>query len=306
MARLKMIGDLSITGTVWLLVRSRVTRRSAFSLLGTVIRDFFFPQFESKLKPSKRPVVRVDHPLDDCIGFNPRHVNTYLTFVHLWLRALLFFYRLYGKAALEDIRDFVRGIEKLYYEAGLVYKKCQSTTNRPLYRKNLRFMVIHTLDPHLHCVPSLHVLIVLFTWARMRDILERHTVPDNEKAVEIKNEAIGYLYGQAVAITESILFVKQHSVNCIPAALYALLYLCDTIGPKECREFINALFHGEHPTLTRKEELIGHMHALFDGFLACDGKMFRDVLLDFLHGYGSSGNTAGIKDNIQGKEDSYV
>ena len=53
--------------------------------------------------------------------------------------------------------DFVYEIGLLYEYAGRVYSKCQSTTNRPGVIADFNFIVIHLFDPHLHCVPSLHV-----------------------------------------------------------------------------------------------------------------------------------------------------
>jgi hypothetical protein len=50
----------------------------------------------------------------------------------------------------------------------------------------------------------------------------------------------------AIAITEAVLFVKQHSVNCISAAMYAMTCF-DPAGfpPEEAGRFAEALFSGQ-------------------------------------------------------------
>jgi hypothetical protein len=47
----------------------------------------------------------------------------------------------------------------------------------------------------------------------------------------------------ALAITHAILFVKQHSVNCIAAALYAMTrFSGELFPPEEAESFVNLLF----------------------------------------------------------------
>jgi hypothetical protein len=51
------------------------------------------------------------------------------------------------------------------------------------------------------------------------------------------------LYDGAVEITETVLYVKQHSVNCIPAALYMCLFvLQDQFSIPDSVRFIESLF----------------------------------------------------------------
>jgi hypothetical protein len=51
-----------------------------------------------------------------------------------------------------------------------------------------------------------------------------------------------FVYRQAVEITESILFMKQHSVNCIPAALFFMSRLRPDFAEDEALTFIDNLF----------------------------------------------------------------
>jgi hypothetical protein len=51
----------------------------------------------------------------------------------------------------------------------------------------------------------------------------------------------------ALAITQAILFVKQHSVNCVAAAMYAMTcFDRDLFPPEEAEAFTNLLF-GDPP-----------------------------------------------------------
>jgi hypothetical protein len=112
--------------------------------------------------------------------------------------------------------DFIDSVGALYVAAAEVYSRHLSTTTRPRYFGNIGCIVIQLFDPHLLCVPSLHVMVCVHTWIKARYLLEKHGIAETEKAY------IEKLFRRAVLITESILYMKQHSVNCIPAALYAM------------------------------------------------------------------------------------
>ena len=62
------------------------------------------------------------------------------------------------------MRDFIYTMGDLYAFAAEVYKRNMSTTKRPFYIARPRFFVIHMLDPHLMCIPSLHVMVVIHTY----------------------------------------------------------------------------------------------------------------------------------------------
>ena len=83
------------------IVRFIVPRRrllvAGLRLVKTTLDVFFFPQFVSIWFPSHRPLVTVKHPLDDTVPFDPDAVQTYLGFIHLWLRTVVCLYRLLGK-----------------------------------------------------------------------------------------------------------------------------------------------------------------------------------------------------------------
>jgi hypothetical protein len=54
--------------------------------------------------------------------------------------------------------------------------------------------------------------------------------------------ALAYLRQEAVRITESILFVKQHSVNCIGASMFYLSLAFPEFGREAMAEFVESLF----------------------------------------------------------------
>ena len=271
--------DIKSINTVkmfWTALTHKTTFTATWGLLFSGMTEFFIPQFQTALRLSKIPVVSVDHPLDETIPFRPDWVHIYLHFYPLCIKCLYFLYKEFGKKALTIIRDFMNEIADIYYEAGKIYRQRQSTTNRPRYLKTAKFRLIHLVDPHLHCVPSLHVLLVVFNYVRMSQIIGRLSEEGSDY-----QEQLSYIYSQAVAVTDSILFVKQHSVNCIPAALYAMSSLHPEYTMHEATSFIDDLVLDE--TLAARDEIREFIHTQYRAFMASDAEMcYREVLLDFL------------------------
>jgi len=179
-----------------------------------ILTRFFLFQFRSALFP-RIPVSLVEHSLDDRIPFNPGFIRIYLDFVAFWVRIAGFLSIGHGKQGKNMAVDFVMSITKLYTYAFQIYQKNLSTTNRPNYKKNLRFLLIHLVDPHLMCIPSLHVMLVVHSYTAFRHYL-RNIEEENT------NDLAEKVFRGAITITEAVLYVKQHSVNCIAAALYAM------------------------------------------------------------------------------------
>jgi hypothetical protein len=125
----------------------------------------------------------------------------------------------------------------LYAFASEVYRKNFSTTKRPFYIAHPRFFLIHLLDPHLMCIPSLHVMAAIHTYTQFEAIAKSLGEEENlkEQATEMRQGAL--------AISQAVLFVKQHSVNCIPAALYAMTcFSPELFPPEEAEAFTQMLF----------------------------------------------------------------
>ena len=217
--------------------------RPAFcKCLPSIIYNFFLSQFRSAIFAGRIPVTSVDHSLDEKIPFVPSWVAIYIDFAQFWIRMISFFCRRYGRRAYIPIRDFIISMGDLYAYAAQVYRKNLSTTKRPFYIARPRFFMIHLLDPHLMCVPSLHVMVVIHTYIQFAAIAGQ--LGEEEKL----KDQIEEMKQGALAISQAILFVKQHSVNCIPAALYAMTNYCPkSFPPEEAEAFTNLLFSPAPP-----------------------------------------------------------
>jgi hypothetical protein len=90
----------------------------------------------------------------------------------------------------------------------------------------------------------------------------------------------------ALAITEAVLYVKQHSVNCISAAMYAMSRFDSGLFPQaEAERFASEIFiKGESLSKEDGDEIRGYILALYRRFLD-EGERSEDwkkPLLDFL------------------------
>ncbi len=132
---------------------------------------------------------------------------------------------------------YLRLIRQCYAEAADVYRASMTTTRRPRHYRG-RFLAIHLFDPHLLCVPSLHVMICVLTYTfYRRAFAELGVKPAEAQALDAE------LFDGAVAITESVLYIKQHSVNCLPAAFYAMTRITPAdVTPAEIDRFVAHLF----------------------------------------------------------------
>jgi hypothetical protein len=234
-------------------------RGEALTCIASIFRNFFFLQYKAVLFPGRVPIASVDHPLDAKVPFIPRWVDVYLDFVAFWIRILGFLLNRYGRRALAPVREFLESMTRLYRFSAEVYAKSMSTTRRPYYIARPRFFLIHLMDPHLMCIPSLHVMVMILSYTRFRRILRGFGA---EESLQAQIDAIN---DGATLITEAILYVKQHSVNCVSAAMYAMSRFDPALfPPQEAEAFVSRLF-AERRTLP--------------GISAEDGKIIRDHIL---------------------------
>jgi hypothetical protein len=209
--------------------------RATFACVGTILNKFFILQAVAAKNRAKYPVSGVDHPLDDEIPFNPKWVDIYMDFTPCWVRAQASVLQLCGKRAVPLVKDFIDGIIGLYYSAAEVYTQNMSTTKRPRYLRCAKFRMIHLTDPHLMCIPSLHIIVVVYTYLKLREMVSHLGIDDVFPS--------DLLYKRVIAISESILYVKQHSVNCIPASMYAMSRLFPALFPPDAaRRYLNDFF----------------------------------------------------------------
>ena len=259
---------------------NRRLRAAAFQIIRVVLNHFFIPQFRRRRGVLSTPIVHVDHPLDEHVPYKPEHRRIYMSFIMLWISTLGYLYRSYGKKAEADIFLFFRLLEQTYLEAGWIYRRIMTTTRRPEPRLlDMKLKMVHALDPHLHCVPSLHVMVVCITWLYLDRLSEKPGRPDLRS---LRNT----VYRHSLMITESILFMKQHSVNCIPAGLYAVTGVMTELTDEKAKGFIDSLFTELEPELPKREELRLYMKDQYRGLLACgresDGGDYKLVLLDYI------------------------
>ena len=236
-----------------------------FRFLRTVVRDFFWLQFSVKWRFKTIPVLDVSHPLDELIPFTPDKVKIYLNFTNFWIRPMTFLFRRLGvKKALPYCIEYLSLIETAYANAAKVYRFCMTTTQRPDYKTDAAFKMIHAFDPHLLCVPSLHVAIVILSSVYYADVFKNDDFTEEERKTYTAELREG-----ARRIIESVLYVKQHSVNCIPAAMYMMLYvLKNRFTISAGIDIINSLF-ADDETLSDsdKKKISAHIHFMFERLL---------------------------------------
>ena len=218
-------------------------RPAAIRCIISIFYNFFFRQYRAAWLPGRAPVSRVDHPLDLKIPFVPSWITIYLDFIAFWIRMLSFLLRTYRRKSYTAVSEFLTAIGELYRFAAETYQKNFSTTNRPFYIARPRFFLIHLVDPHLMCIPSLHVMVVILTYTRFAAAL-RSLGEDERRSAWVDEMKQG-----ALAITHAILFVKQHSVNCIAASLYAMTCFDGKLFPPEEAEAFTALLFNDPPPL---------------------------------------------------------
>jgi hypothetical protein len=244
MVKMRFTGSVYDESAAYVFVKtmcSPALRPATIRCIKSIFYNFFFRQYKAAWLPGRVPVSNVDHSLDQKIPFVPAWVTIYLDFVTFWIRMLSFLLRSYGRGAFAAVREFISSMGALYAFAAEAYQKNFSTTNRPFYIARPRFLVIHMFDPHLMCIPSLHVMVVIRTYTKFAAILRSLNEADHCSAQidEVKQGAL--------AITQAILFVKQHSVNCVSAALYAMTCFDGELFPPEEAEAFTSLLFGEAP-----------------------------------------------------------
>jgi hypothetical protein len=259
-------------------------RGPALKCIASIFRNFFFLQYKAVLFPGRIPVTSVDHPLDAKVPFIPRWVDIYLDFVTFWIRILGFLLDRYARRALAPVREFLDSMNRLYQFSAEVYARNMSTTRRPYYIARPRFFLIHLTDPHLMCIPSLHVMVMILSYTRFRRILGNF---GDEQSLEARIDEIN---AGAALITEAILYVKQHSVNCVSAAMYAMSRFDPPLFPRsEAEVFVSRLFapHGTLPGISAADgaPIRNHIIALYRRFMdesPAPGQPWEGPLLRFL------------------------
>lgn len=232
--------------------------------LHAVTKDFFRLQFLRKFKLVRIPILNVETPLDKKVPFAPQCIDDYLGFVNFWIRPLAMLIKiLRQKKAAPYLAEFFSLLKKSYKSAAQIYRFCMTTTNRPLYKKRTSFVVMRALDPHYMCVPSLHIAIVSLCYVFFRDILQKENFSDEQRELWTRE-----IYEGAIKIAETVLYVKQHSVNCIPAALYMMTKIVPkTFSENDAQKFLGDMFATRSDiSKDAREEIVNYMKTIFARF----------------------------------------
>ena len=253
---------------------------SVMRLIRLIISDFFAPQFQTIFSGKNRHIVRVDGELDREIPFVESKIYDYLSFTTHWISSLSWVLEEFGPSANSDIRHFIRDLANLHAKSAEIYKKVQSTTSRPRVPLNPRYWVLYFTDPHIHCVPSLHVSEMALTYIRMKSIIEKFNGPLKTYAATLEG-----FFRKEIAIIESVLYTKQHSLNCIAAGLFFLAAVYPEFGKDDAKQFIDALFRESNGRIENPEKIRGYIGNHFDEFMRRhrNGDDYRRILIDFLY-----------------------
>lgn len=279
---LKSFNPLVTYATVLFSPRSVITN---FKCFGTILNDFFFLQFFEKFHFLHIPIIHVDHPLDNEIPFTPEKVTVYLDFINFWVRPLAMLSQKFGAwHAGKLAKKWMSNFRRLYKLSAQVYRFRLTTTDRPNYKGMLEFRQIHALDPHYMCVPSLHVATVFLVYGFYRKLFSEENFTETEKAQWTQE-----LYKGALEIIETVLYVKQHSVNCIPAALYMVVKnYSEYVTADDARAFINDMFASpEGFSAEAAAQIREHIRTTFEQYLVDGAKAenWYDPIREFLINY---------------------
>ena len=277
---------------IWLALATPRFLRPALKVAFAALRQFFLPQFQTAIFHT-RPVVYVDHRIDRAIPFQPSIVSLYMSFIPLWMNAVYCLNRRYGRAADAHLIAFLEGIAQLYDEAGSVYLRCHSTTVRPKRLPNLSCAMIQVLDPHLNCIPSLHVTIVFGAWMLAREVVSAMGAPTGDAMGSPTGDAmaeawLASLYNHAQRIAETTMLMKQHSVNCVGASLWYLHARYPArFSESHCAAIIDGLFTLEGREVAVKEEARARIREVFALLKqdAAGGGHWRGPILRFIESY---------------------
>lgn len=239
------------------------TASYAWKYIFTILKDFFILQFLQKFHITKRRVINVDTDIDDKIPFVPQRIFAYLSLVSFFVKPMDMLKRQLGlKKASSYLCLFLKFLTNIYQDASSIYRYSMTTTARPRYFKTHKFRTIHFFDPHLLCVPSIHVAISAGILAWFRQFFKVGLFTEEESKLYLEE-----INNQAVAIVESVLFVKQHSVNCVPLALYMLTATMSKsfFAPEDAISFIDSLFvNSKEITEETRKEIIDHFYYMYD------------------------------------------
>lgn len=226
--------------------------------------EYVLQQYLRKWHLLPRNVKHVDHELDEKVPFKTEKLGIYMSFISYWIKPLVMCFERFGFFNGSKLAgEYLRYLNMTYIQANRMYNYSFTTTYRPK-TTDKKILRMRGADPHYLCVPSLHIAIINLTYAFYRKIFERENFTEEEKT-----KWLDELYTANVAIGESVLYVKQHSVNCIPAALYMLtkiipeMYTSDDVVKYVKDMFVTSDDISEEDKVLIRE----HIEYIFERFL---------------------------------------
>ncbi len=220
---------------------------------------FFLPQYLQVIHLKHIPVKHVDHKFDELIPYKTEFIQVYLQFVKYWIRPLVMLTERFGwwnGAKLGS--EYMNYLYHSYCYAWEIYRKTFTTTYRPHEKENKVLRRTQNADPHFMCVPSLHISVCALTISFYRMLFKRENFSSEE--AEYWNRQI---YDLGKEIAESVLYLKQHSVNCIPSALYMISKKFPELFPPEMAvELIND-FLTEKDDISEENKKLIREHIIF-------------------------------------------
>ncbi|WP_318743108.1 hypothetical protein [Treponema sp.] len=255
-----------------------------FRFLGIVLHKFFFLQYFEKIHIYKIPVKSVDHELDTKVPFREELTMLYLDFINYWIRPLSMMIKKFGHRKGVGLSvEYLNRIVTTYNEAYKVYSRNLTTTVRPKPQTKA-VKNIQRVDPHYCCVPSLHIAIIVLTISFYKMLLNREDFSEDER----KNW-YDEIYSHGIKISESVLYMKQHSVNCIPAAIFMMTVTFPDIMNRELAEkMICDLFKNEDDVAEEnKNEIRRYIQNFYNRMMdeCAIPEQWSQVVLDWLRTY---------------------
>lgn len=251
----------------------------------TVINKFFLIQYLRKIKIIKTPIKNVDHELDTKIPFIPEQIGIYLDFINFWIRPISMIIKRFGMIQGVKIEiEFLRYIRFTYLEAFSIYKVNMTTTNRPKCATNKAARRMQKADPHYLCVPSLHIAVICLTYSFYATIFERENFTTEEK-----ERWLPELADHGIKIAESVLYMKQHSVNCIPAAIHMMTNIIpELFTVNTALKSIERLFKDSKDISEEdKKKIRDHITFTYEKFflVAASTKNWRESIFQWMKDY---------------------
>ncbi|MEO7423859.1 MAG: hypothetical protein ABI036_01655 [Fibrobacteria bacterium] len=287
-------------------------RRAFLRLLKTIFSTYLRPQYFQGRAHAKVPL---EMDLDACVPFDLTWLACYVGFVRLWQGSLGWLHRTFGDRALPEMEAFLAGMESLFLAAREVFAVTDSTVSSrpgpwpPGCRPSLDWLMIQQADRNSFCFPSLHVMIARYTAIRIGAAIDLLQAQDGAGPVERKASGEageddsfraekGFLEERAARITESIVYVKQHSLSDIPAGLFLLRNMqvtgdCPASTLEDDMRFMRLLFPGGDGRITpfmialyqRLERALQADRMGASAFAGPAPGLPQRVLLDFLKDY---------------------